>query len=139
MILGKERDLQVLWTKLICIYIYDILPCIRLYFFFFFFLTHWEGLGRRKRKANELGLSTSGPWRYMGLVLNHCNTVNITRKQVTQSFLFPSAHKSDVWEFPGGPVVRTLCFYCRGHGVLSLFGKLSYKPHSVTQKKKKKK
>ena len=36
MILGKERDLQVLWTKLICIYIYDILPCIRLYFFFFF-------------------------------------------------------------------------------------------------------
>ena len=32
-------------------------------------------------------------------------------------------------------MVRTLCFYCRGHGVLSLFGKLSYKPHSVTQKK----
>ncbi len=20
------------------------------------------------------------------------------------------------WDFPGGPVVRTLCFYCRGHG-----------------------
>ena len=24
--------------------------------------------------------------------------------------------KKVVWDFPGSPVVRTPCFYCRGHG-----------------------
>ena len=24
--------------------------------------------------------------------------------------------KDCAWEFPGGPVVRTPCFHCRGHG-----------------------
>ena len=41
-------------------------------------------------------------------------------------------------DFPGGPVVRTLCFHCRGARVRSLVGELrSHKLGGVTKKKKK--
>ena len=40
-------------------------------------------------------------------------------------------------EFPGGPVVRTPRFHCRGHRFESLVRELgSCKPHSVAKKKK---
>ena len=52
MILGEERDLQVLWTKLIYIYIYGtfshVSGCT-----FFFFLTNGEGL-RRGEKGKQM-------------------------------------------------------------------------------------
>ena len=43
------------------------------------------------------------------------------------------------WDFPGRPVVKSPSFYCRGHGVRSLVGKLrSYMPSCVAPHKKKK-
>ena len=33
------------------------------------------------------------------------------------------------WEFPGGPVVETLCSHCQGLG--SIFGQGSHKPLNV--------
>ena len=41
------------------------------------------------------------------------------------------------WDFPGGPVVKTPCFHCRGHGFDPWLGKIPM-PHGVTGKKKKK-
>ena len=46
---------------------------------------------------------------------------------------------SQSWEFPGGPVVRTLHFHCRGPGVQSLVGELRSRKLRVADKKKKKK
>ena len=42
------------------------------------------------------------------------------------------------WDFPGGPVVKTPCFHCRGHRFDPWLGKIPM-PHGVTGKKKKKK
>ena len=40
-------------------------------------------------------------------------------------------------DFPGGPVVKTLHFHCRGHGSNPLVGELrSHMPSGVTKKKK---
>ena len=41
-------------------------------------------------------------------------------------------------EFPDGPVDRTLCFHCRGHGFHPSLVKepRSHKPHSVATRKK---
>ena len=39
-------------------------------------------------------------------------------------------------DFPGGPVVKTPRFHCRGHGVPSLVGELrSYMPRGTAKKK----
>ena len=55
----------------------------------------------------------------------------------------PCSLQYECLDFPGGPVVKTLHFQCRGVGggvwVQSLIGELRYHtPHSVTKKKKKK-
>lgn len=43
------------------------------------------------------------------------------------------------WKFPGYPMVKVLCFHCRGKQVLSLVGGLrSYMPHSIAEKKERK-
>ena len=42
--------------------------------------------------------------------------------------------KRPYWEFPGGPVVRTWCFYCCGPGSIPGQGTKILKPHG--QKKK---
>ena len=43
--------------------------------------------------------------------------------------------KSVIWEFPGGPVIRTLCFLQRGARVLSLIRESrSHKPPQCSQK-----
>ena len=42
-----------------------------------------------------------------------------------------------IWEFPGGPVVRTQCFHCLGPGVQSLVRELRYcKLYGTARKKK---
>ena len=47
---------------------------------------------------------------------------------------------NNVWDFPGGPVVKTPCSQCRGCGVGSLVGELrSHMPLSVAPPKKEKK
>ena len=38
-------------------------------------------------------------------------------------------------DFPGGPLVETSCFQCRGHGFSPWLGKFLI-PHSVGKKKK---
>ena len=40
-----------------------------------------------------------------------------------------------VREFPGGPVVRTLCFHCRGHG-FDPWTKIPHAPWHGQEKKK---
>ena len=41
-----------------------------------------------------------------------------------------------LWKFPGNPVVRILCFHCRGHEFRSLVGELrSHKTPSVAKRK----
>ena len=44
-----------------------------------------------------------------------------------------------VQDFPGSPVVKILCFHCRGHRVRSLVGKLRVHMPQGTAKEKKKK
>ena len=39
------------------------------------------------------------------------------------------SHKCWQWDFPGGPVVKTLCFQCRGLG--SIPGRGTEDPHTV--------
>ena len=43
-----------------------------------------------------------------------------------------------VQDFPGSPVVKILCFHCRGHRVRSLVGKLRVHMPQGTAKEKKK-
>ena len=45
-----------------------------------------------------------------------------------------TSKKTSDWEFPGGPVVRTLCIHCRGHR----FDPWSGIPEAVCAAKKKK-
>ena len=41
-------------------------------------------------------------------------------------------------DFPGGPVLKTPCFHCRGHGLDPWSRELrSHMPHSAAKKKKK--
>ena len=42
------------------------------------------------------------------------------------------------WVFPGGPVVRALCFHCRGHGFDPWSGNQDSTSHMARPKKKKK-
>ena len=42
------------------------------------------------------------------------------------------------WDFPGGPVVKTLRFQCRGARVLSLLGEVPHAMRRSPEKKKKK-
>ena len=30
--------------------------------------------------------------------------------------VYQAGSRNKIWDFPGGPVVRTPCFHCRGHG-----------------------
>ena len=56
----------------------------------------------------------------LGCLQNHCNlqgfknTISVEfggKKPVIQ--VFEISHVGDI---PGGPVIKTLCFHCRGHG-----------------------
>ena len=47
--------------------------------------------------------------------------------------------KSVFGDFPGGPVVQTPCFHCRGHGFDSWSGKQDPACHAVWPKKRKEK
>ena len=49
------------------------------------------------------------------------------------------APRMSSWEFPGGPVVRTQCFHCRGLGSASGWGTKIPQASQRGQKKKKKK
>ena len=40
------------------------------------------------------------------------------------------------WEFPGGLVVRTLCFHCRGQGFDPRWGTRSHMPRGMAKKGK---
>ena len=62
----------------------------------------------------------------MSNILYACNVVQYHHKKCLD------------WDFPGGPVVKTLCFHCRGRGFDPWLGKFRM-PHSVAKKKKKKK
>ena len=42
-------------------------------------------------------------------------------------------------DVPGGPVIKTLCFYCRGTGSALVRELRSHKPHSMPKKEKDKK
>ena len=41
----------------------------------------------------------------------------------------------DILDFRGGPVVKTFCFHCRGHGFQPWLGKFCV-PRGVAKKKK---
>ena len=41
-----------------------------------------------------------------------------------------------LWEFPGGLVVKTLCFYCRAPGLISSGELRSHKLHVMAKKNK---
>ena len=43
--------------------------------------------------------------------------------------------REDFWDFPGGPVVKTLCFQCRGLGWIP--GRGTKIPHAVQRGQKK--
>ena len=62
----------------------------------------------------------------MSNILYACNVVQYHHKKCLD------------WDFPGGPVVKTLCFHCRGRGFDPWLGKFRI-PHRVAKKKKKKK
>ena len=62
----------------------------------------------------------------------------------THTHTYTHTHKILSWDFPGGPVVKTLCFHCSGHG--SIPGRGTKIPHDEcgqkmekTETKKKKK
>ena len=47
-----------------------------------------------------------------------------------------TVRNADSWKFPGSPGVRTLCFYCQGHGFNPWSGNRCSKLHGVAKKKK---
>ena len=47
----------------------------------------------------------------------HVKNIKIVKSQ-WQRFLKAAKKKDGSWEFPGGPVVRTQCFYCQGPGLI---------------------
>ena len=49
-----------------------------------------------------------------------------------------SATIKEEGDFPAYPVVKTLCFHCRGHGFEPWWGTRSYMPSTAKGKKKKK-
>ena len=53
------------------------------------------------------------------------------------SFAGPTSNKIQPWDFPGGPVVKTPSFHCKGRGFDPWLGELrSYMPFGVAKKEK---
>ena len=64
------------------------------------------------------------------------NSQNNIEKEKMRELMF-SNFKTYYREFPGGPVVRTLCFHCRGHGSIHGWGTKILQAMQQGQKKKK--
>ena len=80
---------------------------------FFFFLSLWRQL--------------------VQITLYHLVVILLRADSLTSEVSFLTDKIESPRESPGGPVVRTWCFHCRGR-VWSLVGELrSRKPHSVTK------
>ena len=62
------------------------------------------------------------------LVLNTSGVLRLLK-------LYQALKKCQAWDFPGGPVAKTLCFQCRGIG--SIPGQGTKIPHAVLHSQKK--
>ena len=58
---------------------------------------NWGSISKKKERMNP-GVS-------LKLVLPHISFINSS----------PVKKDKNIWDFPGSPVVKTLCFHCRGH------------------------
>ena len=94
-------------------------------------------------KNTGVGSSSRGSsTQRLNLGLPHCRQIlHDLRHQESPLqwwFILNIIYKTDLGDFPGGPVIKTPCFHCRGPGFHPWLGKQNPTCHMAQQRKKRK-